>query len=78
MGLGICLDIQFLGDADGADPGQHLENHVPKVIEVFRSKDSPLYRLFGIVLVSNPTLNLPRETRPLYNYFQKEALMGKP
>ena len=62
MGLGICLDIQFLGDADGADPGQHLENHVPKVIEVFRSKDSPLYRLFGIVLVSNPTLNLPHQT----------------
>lgn len=78
MGLGICVDIQVLGDADGAEPGQHFENHVPKVIKVFRSKDSPFCRLFGIILVSNPTLNLPRETRPLYSYFQKEVLVGKP
>lgn len=41
-------------------------------------KEPPFYKLFGIILVSNALLNLPLETRPLYNDFQKEALVGKP
>jgi len=41
-------------------------------------KEPPFYKVFGIMMVSNPLLHFSLETRSLYSDFQKEALVGKP